>query len=84
MRSGILATNSRYRDPLSNDLGATAGLLFDLGSGRYAAPRTADDEAARGAWEAGPDPRRRRGGSQAAGGYPGGGPDTHGDPGVAS
>jgi len=52
MRSGIVATNSRYRDLLSNDLGAIAGLLFDLGSGRYAAPPRADDEVARAAWEA--------------------------------
>jgi type II restriction enzyme len=52
MRSGIVAMNSRYRDLLSNDLGAIAGLLFDLGSGRYAAPPRADDEAARVAWEA--------------------------------
>ncbi len=52
MRSGIIAANSRYRDLLSNDLGAIAGLLFDLGSGRYVAPPKADDEAARAAWEA--------------------------------
>lgn len=52
MRTGILATNSRYRDLLSNDLGAIAGLLFDLGSRRYVAPPTGDDEAARAAWEA--------------------------------
>ena len=52
MRSGILATNARYRDLLSNDLGAIAGLLFDLGSGRYGVPPRADDEAARAAWEA--------------------------------
>lgn len=52
MRSGIVATNSRYRDLLSNDLGAIAGILFDLGSGRYAAPPTVDDEAARVAWTA--------------------------------
>ncbi len=52
MRSGILALNSRYRDQLSNDLGAIAGLLFDLGSGRYTAPPRVDDEAARAAWEA--------------------------------
>jgi type II restriction enzyme len=52
MRSGILATNARYRDLLSNDLGAIAGLLFDLGSGRYVAPPTGDDDAARAAWEA--------------------------------
>lgn len=52
MRSGIVATNLRYRDLLSNDLGAIAGLLFDLGSGRYVAPPRANDEAARAAWEA--------------------------------
>jgi len=52
MRSGIVAMNSRYRDLLSNDLGAIAGLLFDLGSERYAAPPRADDEAARAVWEA--------------------------------
>ena len=52
MRSGIVATNSRYRDLLSNDLGAIAGLLFDLGSGRYIAPPRSDDEAARAAWAA--------------------------------
>jgi type II restriction enzyme len=52
MRSGIVAMNARYRDLLSNDLGAIAGVLFDLGSGRYAAPPREDDEAARAAWEA--------------------------------
>ncbi len=52
MRSGIIALNSRYRDQLSNDLGAIAGLLFDLGSGRYTAPPRVDDETARAAWEA--------------------------------
>ena len=51
MRSGILALNARYRDLLSNDLGAIAGLLFDLGSRRYAAPPLNDDGAARAAWE---------------------------------
>jgi type II restriction enzyme len=44
--------NSRYRDLLSNDLGAIAGFLFDLGSGRYVAPPTTNDEAARAAWKA--------------------------------
>ena len=38
MRDGILALNARHRAVLSNDLGAVAGLLFDVGSGRYAAP----------------------------------------------
>jgi type II restriction enzyme len=50
MRSGIVAMNSRYRDLLSNDLGAIAALLFDLGSGKYSAPPRADDAAARAAW----------------------------------
>ena len=36
----------------SNDLGAIAGLLFDIGSGRYQAPPREDDESARAAWEA--------------------------------
>ncbi|MBI4456933.1 MAG: type II restriction endonuclease [Acidobacteria bacterium] len=52
MRSGIVATNLRYQDLLSNDLGAIAGVLFDLGSGRYSAPPREDDEAARATWEA--------------------------------
>jgi type II restriction enzyme len=51
MRSGILALNARYRDLLSNDLGAMAGLLFDVGSGRYTAPPRNDDEQARISWE---------------------------------
>jgi type II restriction enzyme len=52
MRAGILAMNTRYRDLLSNDLGAIAGFLFDVGSGRYPAPPREDDAAARAAWEA--------------------------------
>lgn len=35
MRQGILELNGQYRALLSNDLGAIAGLLFDIGSGRY-------------------------------------------------
>lgn len=50
MRDGVLKLNARYRDLLSNDLGAIAGLLFDVGSGRYTAPPTGDDAAARAAW----------------------------------
>ena len=38
MRAGVLDLNDRYRDLLSNDLGAIGGLLFDIGSGRYPAP----------------------------------------------
>jgi type II restriction enzyme len=52
MRRGILDWNHRYRDQLSNDLGAIAGLLFDIGSRRYAAPPRPDDAAALAAWEA--------------------------------
>ena len=51
MRDGIMRLNVVYRDLLSNDLGAVGGLLFDVGSGRYAAP-PAEDGAARAAWEA--------------------------------
>lgn len=51
MRKGILALNTKYRSLLSNDLGAVAGLLFDIGSKRYVAPPVGDDAAARAAWE---------------------------------
>ena len=52
MRQGIIRLNSEYRDLLSNDLGAIAGLLFDIGSGRYTPPPRDGDEAAKAAWEA--------------------------------
>lgn len=52
MRAGILRLNADFRDLLSNDLGAVAGLLFDVGSGRYAPPPRDSDDAARAAWEA--------------------------------
>ena len=51
MRAGILRLVEANRDLLSNDLGAVAGLLFDIGQGRYPAPPTAPDAAARAAWE---------------------------------
>jgi type II restriction enzyme len=51
MRAGVLAINAEYRDLLSNDLGAIAGLLFDVGSGRDNAPPRDDDVGAREAWE---------------------------------
>ncbi len=38
MRRGILALNEKYRDLFSNDLGAIAGALFDIGTGRYPPP----------------------------------------------
>lgn len=50
MRHGILAMNAELRDLLSNDLGAIAGLLFDVGTGRYAPPPRDDDGAALAAW----------------------------------
>jgi len=50
MRSGFLALNTRHRLLLSNDLGAIAGLMFDIGSGRYAAPPRAGDDTAEEAW----------------------------------
>ncbi|CAO3414041.1 Putative type II restriction enzyme NmeDIP (EC 3.1.21.4) (Endonuclease NmeDIP) (R.NmeDIP) [Azospirillum doebereinerae] len=52
MRQGIIALNAAHRDLLSNDLGAVGGLLFDVGSGRYAPPPREDDAVARAAWEA--------------------------------
>lgn len=51
MREGILRFNQEFRPLLSNDLGAVAGLLFDIGTGRYTAPPRAGDSAARAAWE---------------------------------
>ena len=46
MRQGVIDLNARYRDLLSNDLGAMAALLFDIGSGRYPAPPRDGDDAA--------------------------------------
>ena len=51
MRTGMLRLNEQYRDMLSNDLGALAGLLFDLGIERYPAPPQEDDPQARAVWE---------------------------------
>lgn len=49
---GLLRLNAEYRDLLSNDLGAMAGLLFDVGIRRYKAPPPEGDEAAFGVWQA--------------------------------
>ena len=38
MRRGILQFNAAHRSLLSNDFGAVAGFLFDVGSGRYPLP----------------------------------------------
>ena len=50
MRTGILRLNAEFRSALSNDLGAIAGLLFDIGSGRYAAPPLDGDNRAVEVW----------------------------------
>jgi type II restriction enzyme len=52
MRDGVLELHARCRNVLSTDLGAVAGLLFDIGTGRYQPPPRGDDAAARAAWEA--------------------------------
>lgn len=52
MRAGVLRLNEEHRDLLSNDFGAIAGLLFDVGQGRYAPPPRTEDAAATAAWEA--------------------------------
>ncbi len=43
MRLGILELNEKYRPYLSNDLGAIAAALFDIGSGRYPLPPSGAD-----------------------------------------
>ena len=52
MREGMLALNAAHRGRLSNDLGAIAGLLFDVGNGRHTAPPVTHDASSRAAWEA--------------------------------
>lgn len=51
MRLGVLALNAQHRKLLSNDLGAVAGLLFDIGSGRYSAPPSDGSEQAELLWQ---------------------------------
>ncbi len=51
MRNGLIMLNTKYRDLLSNDLGAVAGFVFDVGRGRFPAPPLSDNAAARSAWE---------------------------------
>lgn len=51
MRQGIVSLTQKYRDILSNDLGAIAGALFDAGSGRYPLPPRDADEVAIAKWE---------------------------------
>ena len=51
MRRGILELNQRYREFLSNDLGAIGGFLFDVGTGRYALPPRDGDADALTRWQ---------------------------------
>lgn len=52
MRQGVLRINEKFRDLLSNDFGATAGLLFDIGTERYRAPPVEHDADAEAKWRA--------------------------------
>lgn len=52
MREGIARLNTEHRSLLSNDFGAIAGLLFDIGDGRYAPPPVGDDVNAMALWQA--------------------------------
>jgi len=51
MRQGVIALNATHRKLLSNDLGAVAGLLFDVGSGRFPAPPLNGDQDSELAWQ---------------------------------
>jgi type II restriction enzyme len=50
MREGVLRLNAEHQALLSNDLGAVAGFLFDLGGERYPLPPRDGDAAAEAAW----------------------------------
>jgi type II restriction enzyme len=52
MRTGVLRLNAELQSVLSNDLGAVAGFLFDVGAGRYPLPPREGDPAADDAWRA--------------------------------
>jgi type II restriction enzyme len=52
MRTGVLRLNAEHAALLSNDLGAVAGFLFDVGTGRYPLPPRDGDAAADEAWRA--------------------------------
>lgn len=51
MRERALALNAAHRDVLSNDLGAIAGLLYDIGMERYPAPPLDGDGPAAERWQ---------------------------------
>lgn len=50
MRARALELNAAHRELLSNDLGAIAGLLYDVGTERYPAPPLDDGRAAAERW----------------------------------
>jgi len=52
MRTGTLRLNANLQALLSNDLGAVAGFLFDVGAGRYPLPTRDGNAAADDAWRA--------------------------------
>ena len=52
MRSGVPRLNAENAPLISNDLGAIAGFLFDVGSDRYPLPPRDGGEAADHAWRA--------------------------------
>lgn len=52
MRESLIRINTQHRSQLSNDLGAIAGLMFDVGTGRYSPPPRLDDAASIKVWEA--------------------------------
>ena len=51
MRAGILELAQRHRNRFSNDLGAVAGFLFDVGCERYTLPPREADTATLERWE---------------------------------
>lgn len=52
LRAGMMRLNGEHRDLLSNDFGAVAGFLFDIGSDRYPLPPRDGDAEQRLVWEA--------------------------------
>lgn len=50
LRAGLFRLTAEHRQLLSNDLGAVAGLMFDLGQGRFSPPPRAGDELALKTW----------------------------------
>lgn len=63
--SSPAAFNATHRTQLSNDLGAVAGFLFDVGSGRYPLPPSGDGAASRDAWRIDLEEVRAQSASQA-------------------